>query len=127
MIAAFSSTLRERRGRAGDRQVFALDQAEIGLDPGSLHQRDKAKPALACEQFELRRDVVAADHVEDRVDATAIGEFSADLQEILGAIVDRDVGAVIEAGTAFLVAARGRQYFGAKRLGELDRGHTNSA
>jgi hypothetical protein len=27
-------------------QVLALDQAEIGLDAGSLHQRDKTQPAL---------------------------------------------------------------------------------
>src|SRR5215469_17567735 len=34
------------QGRAGHRQVFTLDQAEIGLDLAAAHQGDKTEPAL---------------------------------------------------------------------------------
>src|SRR6516162_1098257 len=63
------------QGRAGHREVLALDQAEIGLDPVAAHQRHKAEPALVSEKFQLARDVVATDHVEDRIDTTAVGAF----------------------------------------------------
>jgi hypothetical protein len=57
----------------------------------------------------------------------ATGELLADLHKILGTVIDRDIGAVIEAGPAFLVAARGGQHRGAKRLRKLDRGDADAA
>ena len=107
--------------------MLALDQAEIGLDLAAPHQRDKAEAALMRQKIELTRDVIAADHVEDRIDAAAVGEVLADLHEILRAIVDRDVGAEIEAGAAFLIGACGSQDLGTERLGELDRSDTDAA
>src|SRR6266481_4083367 len=115
------------QGRAGYRQMLALDQAEIGLDLAAAHQRDKAEPALMRQQIELARDVVAADHVEDRIHAAPVGEFLADLHEILGAVVDRDIGAIVEACAALLVGPSRRQGLGAERFGELDRGNPNAA
>jgi hypothetical protein len=55
------------------------------------------------QQIELARDVVAADHVEDRIDAATLGEFLADQHEILRAVVDRDIGAIVETRPALLV------------------------
>ena len=52
------------------------------------------------EEIELARNVVAADHVEDRIDAAAVGEFFADLDKILGAVVDRDIGTKVSARQA---------------------------
>ena len=87
--------------------MLALDQAEIGLDLAAAHQCHKTEPALMRQQVELARDVVAADHVEDRIDAAAIGEILADLHEILSAVVDRDIGTIIAARAAFFVGAGG--------------------
>src|SRR5438132_12897422 len=107
--------------------MLALDHAKIGLDPAAAHQRDKAEPALLRQEIELARDIVAADHVEDRIDAAAMGKLLADLHKILGAVVDRDIGAKLQACPAFLVGAGGSQHLGAERLGELDRGDPDPA
>src|SRR6516165_967708 len=104
------------QGRAGHRQMLALDQAEIGLDLAAAHQCHKAEPALMRQEIELARDVVAANHVEDRIDATAVAEFFADAHEILRAVVDRNIGAVVAARPALLVRPRGGQHLGAERL-----------
>src|SRR5260370_41807278 len=103
--------------------MLALNQPEIGLDPSPLHQRDKAQPTLARQQIELRWNVVAPDHVEDCINAAAAGELLANLHKILGAVIDRNIGAVIEARPAFLVGAGGGQYPGAQSPRELDRGN----
>src|SRR6516164_5053198 len=102
--------------------MLALDQTEIGLDLAAAHQRDKTEPALMRQQVELPRYVVAADHVEDRIDPATVGEFSADLNKILRVVVDRDIGAKVAAGRAFLVRARGCQHPGPEGFGELDGG-----
>src|SRR6201997_1175202 len=102
--------------------MLALDQTEIGLDLAASHQRHKAEPALMGQEIELAGDIIAADHVEDRIDPATIGEFLADLHEILSAVVDRDIGAIVAARPALLVGACGGQYTGAERLGELNRG-----
>src|SRR6516225_3306552 len=107
--------------------MLALDQAEIDFDPATLHQGDKAEPALLRQQIELGRNVVAADHVEDRIDAAAIRELLADLHKVLGTVIDCDIGAVIDACPAFLVGAGGRQYLSPEGLGELDRGDADAA
>src|SRR5208283_5703602 len=107
--------------------MLALDQAEIGLDLAAAHQRNKTEAALMGQEIELARDVVAADHVEDRIDAAAVGEFLADSHEILRPIVDSDIGAIVEARPAFLVGACRGQYLGAERLGELDGGDADAA
>src|SRR5215469_3859981 len=107
--------------------MLSLDQTEIGLDLAAAHQRDKTEPALMRQQVELPRDVVAADHVEDCIDTTAVGEFLAHLYEILRAVVDRDIGAIVEASPAFLVRARSCQYPGPEAFGELDGGDANAA
>ena len=46
-------------------------------------------------------DVVAADDVEDDIDAGAAGRGLYPLDEILGPVVDREVGAELLAGPAF--------------------------
>src|SRR5260370_29347180 len=106
--------------------MLSLNQAEIGLDPSPLHQRDKAQPTLARQQIELRWNVVAPDHVEDRINAAAAGELLANLHKILDAVIDRNICAVIEARPAFLVGAGGGQYLGAAGLRALDRGNADA-
>src|SRR5260370_32151757 len=49
------------------------------------------------------------------------------LHKILGAVIDRNICAVIEARPAFLVGAGGGQYLGAEGLRELDRGNADAA
>src|SRR5260370_28914893 len=102
--------------------MLPLNQAEIGPDPSPLHQRDKAQPTLARQQIELRWNVVAPDHVEDRINPAAAGELLANLHKILGAVIDRNICAVIEARPACLGGAGGGRYLCAERLAELDRG-----
>lgn len=76
-ICAFCSTGRPRKVEPVTVQVLALDRAEIGLDLGAGYQRDKTQPPVARQQVELARDVVAADHIEDRIDLAALGELLA--------------------------------------------------
>ncbi len=66
------------------------------------------RPQIAAALM-LRWDIVAADHVEDDVDATSVRLRLHDLDEILFAVVDRPGRAEALAGCAFLRAARGRE------------------
>ena len=68
------------------------------------------QPAFDRQRREIARDVVAADDVENQVDAAAAGQLLDDVDEILGAVVDRALGAELFAGAAFLVRAGGREH-----------------
>src|SRR3984885_813867 len=113
--------------RTGNGEMLALDRAKVRLDLGAGHQRHEAQPAFTRQQFDLARDVVAADHIEDRTDTASARGLLAHRHEILRPVVDRDVGAEVTTRGALLVRARGRQHSAAERLGKLDRGDADPA
>ena len=65
-------------------------------------QPDLHEPAFDREHVDIARHVVAADHVEDDVDAASAGRVADGRDEIRLAIVDRALGAEPFAGRAFL-------------------------
>ena len=127
MIAAFCSTVRERKvDPVTVRCLRWIRPKSVSALPAA-HQRDKTKSAFMRQQIELARDVVAADHIKDRIDTAAVGEFLADADEFLRAVVDRNIGAIVAAGPALLVGAGGGQYLGAECLSELDGSDADAA
>ena len=72
--------------------------------------------------FVIARDVIAADHVQYNVGALVAGGRLGGGDEVLGFIVNGDVGPELAAGLAFFRRAGGDDHARAERLGELDRG-----
>ena len=70
-------------------------------------------------------NIVAADHVENNIGALAAGGAFRDLDEVLGLIVNGDVGTELARRLAFFRAAGGDDDARAESLGELDRGRSN--
>lgn len=117
---------RAQRG-AGDGEALAQHQAgiETTLDT-ALHGNDDDAPVLG-QTFDLAPDVVAGHHVEHHIHALATGDALHLLHEVLVAVVDRMVGAQLEAGSALVGTAAGGNHDGAGRLGQLDRRHADTA
>ena len=69
---------------------------------GAALECDLHDAALDRRRFVIARDVVAADHVEDNVGALVAGRGFGGGDEVLGLIVNGDVGAELAAGLAFL-------------------------
>ena len=66
------------RGRSVDPVIHSrlriiTEKSSLGL--GALQERDLHQPAFDRQQVEVAADVVAADHVEDDVDAAAAGRL----------------------------------------------------
>src|SRR5438067_7044282 len=126
-MAALSAT---GRGRNVEpvivwRRTITMRQIErhlAALQKGDLHQ-----PSLDRQRAQILLDIGAADHVEDHVDPPALRRLLDDCCEILLAIIDRPLGAELDADGAFLRTAGGRENPRAKRTGELDRGRADAA
>src|SRR5689334_17921394 len=82
------------------------DHAEINLAPRSLHQADQHEPPALPERLDIRREIRAADTVEDNVGAAAAGYRFDQFGERSLVVVDRNVGAEFQALLALFVAAR---------------------
>ena len=121
-IAALSATERGAQRRAGVREALEHDAAEIDRRLRARLEGDLHDASVDGGGLVVALDVVAADHVEDDVGALAVGRRLGGGDEILGLVVDGDVGAELAAGRAFLGRAGGGDHARAERLGELDRG-----
>ena len=88
--------------RTGQRQpaLHHRDQVERGLD--AAEHRDLHEPSIHRQHVQVPRQVVAADHVEDDVDASAAGRFADGRDEVGLAVVDGALGAQAFAGGALL-------------------------
>src|SRR5688500_15729476 len=75
----------------------------------------------------IARQILAADHVEDDVDAAAGSEVLRRRDEILAAIVDRPVGAERLGAPAFVVAAAGDEDAKAEQIAQADRHRADAA
>ena len=127
MIDAFCATLRDRSVDPVTVRCLRCTTPKSASHLGAAHQRDEAQPPLMRQQVELARDIVAAHHVQDRIDAASARGLLAHRDKILGAIVDGDIGAELAARRALRIGAGGRQHRAAERLGKLDRGDADAA
>ena len=84
------------------------------------------RPSTASS-IEVARHVLAADHVENHVDAAAAGQIADRGHEIGLAIVDRALGAEPLARRALLRRAGGREDARAERARQLDRRRADAA
>jgi hypothetical protein len=79
------------------------------------------------ERGEFARQVRRADHVEDHVDAAVVRQRLDDLDEILGLVVDRTLGAERLACPAFVRRAGRREHAETERMRDLDGRHADPA
>src|SRR5712671_6706847 len=93
-----------------------------------------ARRALECDlhdaPLDSRRlvvafDIVAADHVENDVRAGARGRAFRQRNEILGLVIDGEIGAEAATSVAFLGTSGSRNDTCAEGLGKLDRSSAN--
>src|SRR5436190_893784 len=89
--------------RARDRQPAAEDAPEVERRGIATHEADDDEPAFDREGDKIARDVVAADDVEDEVDAAAAGHLLDDGDEVFGPVVDTSLRTELLAGAALLV------------------------
>src|SRR5216683_112194 len=106
--------------RAGVMQSLEHDAAEIDIGTRRALKCDLNNAALDGRRLVIALDIIAAHHVEDHFGAAAAGRAFCEQNEILGLVVDRDVGAETTAGVAFLGASGCRNDARAECLGELD-------
>src|SRR3954469_5872825 len=95
---------RTRRG-AGDRQAPAHHRVDIELGARAAQIGDEDEPAFFRDALQLAWHVVAADHVEDHVDAFAAGDVTDFGGPVLRLVVERALGAELYAGGDFFIAA----------------------
>src|SRR5215472_14582827 len=88
--------------------------------------RDEARNAICTMRpsdgggFVVAADIIAADHIEDQVDAGPLRRLLAQSDKILGVIIDGEIGAELAAGVTFPRRAGGYQDMSAERLAELN-------
>jgi hypothetical protein len=75
--------------------------------------------------LEIARHIIAANHVEDHIGGKVYGFHR--LDEILGAVIDRQIGAKRAAGLALLWRSGGDHDCRAQRLGQHDGGGADAA
>ena len=97
-----------------------LREVELDLRPGLV--RDHHQPPLQRQGAHVARQVVAADHVEDDVDAAPRRRVAHRVDEVGHPVVDGKLGAEPEAGLALRLRARRHEDPRAAGAGELDRG-----
>ena len=115
-------------GGTGDRQPLHHHWQEVELRRlRSLQEGDHHQPAVHGQGADVAGHIGRADHVEDGVDATALGQGLHLGGEILRAVVDCRVGAQLQAGGAFVFRTGGGEDAGAEFPGKLDRGDADAA
>src|SRR5690349_8951781 len=88
---------------------------------------DDRQTSVFCESIQFAGDVIAADHVEDDIDALAARDLVDDGDEILRAIVDAAFGTERFASLALIRRAGGGEHAMAEGAGKLNRGDADSA
>jgi hypothetical protein len=106
---------------------FTMTLAKLILGLRALEEGDLAPAAVDRQALEIAVDVVAADHVEDQVDALAAGLSLDHFDEVLGLIIDRNGRAQLSAFRAFIGGPGGCENARAEAAGELDGGGADAA
>ena len=125
-IEAFSATVRGRKVDPESVRRFSImgNRSMSALEP--LRKANRKDAAIPGGGRDVPCDVVAADHVEDDIDAAALGQPSRHADEILGAIVDGALGAQVLAGPALLIAPGGGEHAAAEGPGQHDGGSADA-
>ena len=76
--------------------------------------------SFEIEKGNVLLDVIAANHIQNDVDPSAIGQFLDGLDEIFVLVIDRPFGAEVFAGLAFFLGTGGGENAGAKFLCHLN-------
>ena len=103
--------------------------AEIELGARATHQADDHQSAADREHLDVLREIGAADRVENDIDAAAPGRFEHRGREAAAEllVVQREIGAEVDAGAALLGGAGGHDGAHAFVLQELDRRGADAA
>src|SRR5258708_38075701 len=88
-------------------QMAVQHRGQIDLGARSLHQADQNEAAALRQRLEIPGQVWTADAVEDHVNAASAGCGLYARREWAAVVIDRDVGAELQALLAFLVGAGG--------------------
>src|SRR5207244_13440789 len=111
--------LRRRAGaqRAGvDQGALGHQRGQVELAGTAALQADDHEPAVGGERVEVAREVRPTHVVEDAVRAPTAGLLPYPGDEILGAVIDRDLGAEPPGALALVRAARGGEDAGAEAV-----------
>jgi hypothetical protein len=79
--------------RAGNREASVENIPHLERGARAAKESNDRQPPVVGECLDFTRYVVAADHVQDHVDALATGELHHHLHEILRAVIDAALGA----------------------------------
>jgi hypothetical protein len=115
------------RGRSVD-PVTVSDAAEshhVDLRRDAAEERDLHEAAVNGKRLDVARDVLAADHIEDEIDAAASRAIANGGHEISLAIVDGELGAESLARRALLRRPRRGEHARPKRARQLNRRRPN--
>jgi hypothetical protein len=122
---ALGWTRAQRRARHG--QPTHHDVPPVDLHAPAAQERDHHEPAFKRQAFQVLLDVVAADHVEDDVDAALAGDPRNLRDEIVRVVVDRMIGAERPAKRGLVVAPCRGEHRGAELLGKLNGAKADAA
>ena len=117
-------TRAQRRPGHGQSARHQPGEVELRLRP--LHEGDDHQAALDRQAGDVARQVGAADHVQNDVDAPAPRRLVQNGHEVVRAVVDGALGPELDAGRALGRRPGGREDVRPEQLGELN-GHRADA
>src|SRR5690606_31381403 len=118
-------TWAQRRACPG--QALDHEHHEVSIDlrsaePGDLHQT-----AVDGERADIARNVAAADHIQDHVDALAAGQLLHDGHEVLSLVIDCALSTELLASLGLVFTANRAEDTRAEFTSQLNGGRTDAA
>lgn len=114
-MAAFSASGRAQ-GRAADRRTLPHQGTEVELGGAAAARGNDGDVPVGCEGLQVPPQVGRPDDVEHHVDPDAVRERQDAFDEVLGAVVDDQVGTEVPRRLDLAVAAARRDHRRAQRL-----------
>src|SRR3984885_5698007 len=108
------------------RQTLEHEAKEIDGGAGRGLKRDLHDASVDGGSLVVAIDVLTTDHVEDDIGAAASGRLFGGGDEVLGLVVDGEIGTERDACRTFFRRSGCRDDTGAERLGELVRGRADA-
>src|SRR2546427_681630 len=95
--------------------------------PARVRQPQPYERPAVGERANAVDEGLAADRVENHVNAPPVGELACSLGEVLADVVDPVIETELLQALELLIARRRREHGRSSLLGELDRGHPDPA
>src|SRR5690554_412183 len=114
------------QGGSGHGEAADQDLTERNLRFAAAQQGDEHQTSVIREATDFTRYVIAADHVENHVHAFVVGRLLDDVAEILGFVVDADLGSQRFTCTTFLVTTGCGENTVSQRGSHLNRRHADA-